>query len=139
MHGLGSNWRSWRGIIGPLAARRTVIAIDLPGFGKSPPLEGSVSMDALADALVQFLREHDLIGTDAVGSSIGARLLLELARRGGVVGAVVALGPGGWAEARAGPEKRRSTSRRWSGCRNASHCASGWLSSRFSSSTSDTG
>ena len=96
VHGLGSNWRSWRGIIGPLAARRTVIAIDLPGFGKSPPLDGEVSMETLADALAQFLREHELIGTDAVGCSVGARLLLELARRGGVVGAVVSLGPGGF-------------------------------------------
>ncbi|WP_202820679.1 alpha/beta fold hydrolase [Variovorax sp. JS1663] len=96
VHGLGSNWRSWRGIIGPLAARRTVVAIDLPGFGKSPPLAGTVSVETLADALTQFLREHDLIGTDAVGSSVGARLLLELARRGGVVGAVVSLGPGGF-------------------------------------------
>lgn len=80
----------------PLAARRSVIAIDLPGFGKSPPLDGEISVGALADALAQFLREHELIGTDAAGSSIGARLLLELASRGGVLGAVVSLGPGGF-------------------------------------------
>ncbi|WP_218668882.1 alpha/beta fold hydrolase [Variovorax sp. KK3] len=96
MHGLGSNWRSWRGIIAPLAAQRTVIAIDLPGFGKSPPLDGTVSVETMADAVAQFLREHQLVGTDAVGSSIGAQLLLELARRDGVVGAVVSLGPGGF-------------------------------------------
>jgi pimeloyl-ACP methyl ester carboxylesterase len=96
VHGLGSNWRSWQGIMEPLAARRSVTAIDLPGFGKSPPLEGEVSVQTLADALAQFLREHELIGTDAAGSSIGARLLLELASRGGVVGAVVSLGPGGF-------------------------------------------
>ena len=96
VHGLGSSWRSWQGIMEPLAARRSVIAIDLPGFGKSPPLDGEVSVRTLADALAQFLREHELIGTDAVGSSIGARLLLELAGRGGVVGSVVSLGPGGF-------------------------------------------
>lgn len=80
----------------PLAARRSVVAIDLPGFGKSPPLDGEVSVQTLADALAQFLREHDLIGTDAAGSSIGARLLLELARRGDVLGSVVSMGPGGF-------------------------------------------
>ena len=80
----------------PLAARRSVTAIDLPGFGKSPPLDGEVSVRTLADALAQFLWEHELIGTDAAGSSIGARLLLELASRGGVLGAVVSLGPGGF-------------------------------------------
>jgi pimeloyl-ACP methyl ester carboxylesterase len=42
------------------------------------------------------LLRHDLLGIDVVGSSMGARLVLELARRGGVVGAVVSLDPGGF-------------------------------------------
>ncbi|MEJ7686017.1 MAG: alpha/beta fold hydrolase [Variovorax sp.] len=96
VHGLGSNWRSWQTVLGPLAAERAVVAIDLPGFGKSPPLAGEVSIRTLADAIGQFLVEHDLVGTDAVGSSMGARIVLELARRGGVVGAVVSLNPGGF-------------------------------------------
>ena len=98
VHGLGGNWRSWQTILEPLAAERAVVAIDLPGFGKSPPLDGEISIRTLADAVTVFLAEHDLTGTDVVGSSVGARLALELARRGGVVGAVVSLGPGGfWA------------------------------------------
>ncbi|MBB3178946.1 alpha/beta fold hydrolase [Variovorax sp. Sphag1AA] len=98
VHGLGGNWRSWRTVLGPLAAKRSVTAIDLPGFGKSPPLAGEVSIRTMSDAVSQFLREHDLLGTDAVGSSVGAQLVLELARRGGVVGAVVSLAPVGfWA------------------------------------------
>jgi pimeloyl-ACP methyl ester carboxylesterase len=98
VHGLGSNWRTWQTILDPLAAERAVVAIDLPGFGKSPPLEGEVTLRKLASAVARFLDEHDLCGADAVGSSMGARLVLELARRGQVLGAVVALGPGGfWA------------------------------------------
>ncbi|MBT2322615.1 alpha/beta fold hydrolase [Variovorax paradoxus] len=98
VHGLGSSWRSWQTIMEPLAAQRSVVAIDLPGFGKSPPLAGEVSLKTLANAVTQFLREHELIGTDAVGSSMGARLVLELARRGDVLGSVVLLDPGGfWA------------------------------------------
>lgn len=97
IHGLGSSWRSWSTVMEPLAAERAVIAIDLPGFGKSPPLEGELSMRTLADAVTLFLEEHDLLGIDAVGSSMGARLVLELARRG-VLGSVVSLSPGGfWA------------------------------------------
>ena len=94
VHGLGSSWRSWQTVLDPLAAERAVIAIDLPGFGKSPPLDGEVSLRTLANAVTQFLHEHDLMGTDAVGSSMGARLVLELARRGGVLGSVVSLGSG---------------------------------------------
>ena len=95
IHGLGGNWRSWETILDDLAAERAVIAIDLPGFGETPPLPGEVSIATLADAIAAFLIEHDLDGVDVVGSSMGARLALELARRG-MVGATVALDPGGF-------------------------------------------
>lgn len=96
VHGLGGSWRSWSTILDDLAAEREVISVDLPGFGDTPPLSGEVSIRTLADALTEFLAANDLIGVDAVGSSMGARLVLELARRGGVLGAVVSLDPGGF-------------------------------------------
>ncbi|MCY7353474.1 MAG: alpha/beta fold hydrolase [Cytophagaceae bacterium] len=96
VHGIGSSHRSWNLIIDTLAAERDVIALDLPGFGNTPALDGEVSIRTLADAITDFLEENDLIGIDAVGSSMGARLVLELARRGGVLGAVVSLDPGGF-------------------------------------------
>jgi len=98
LHGIGGSWRSWQTILDELAAERDVLAVDLPGFGATPPLTGPVTVGTLADAVTTFLLRHDLLGIDVVGSSMGARLVLELARRGGVVGAVVALDPGGfWA------------------------------------------
>ena len=96
VHGLGSCWRSWQTVIDPLARERSVVAIDLPGFGKSPPLPDTASIPRLADAVAVFLQEHDLVGIDAVGCSVGARLVLELARRGDLVGVVVCLGPNGF-------------------------------------------
>ncbi|MGI4872825.1 MAG: alpha/beta fold hydrolase [Janthinobacterium lividum] len=96
LHGIGGSWRSWQTILDGLAAERDVIAVDLPGFGATPPLAGPVTIGTLADAVTAFLRQHDLLGIAAVGSSMGARLVLELARRGGVVGAVVSLDPGGF-------------------------------------------
>src|ERR1700743_3482328 len=96
VHGLGSSARSWSPIIDALAAHRHVIAVDLPGFGTTPPLAGEVSIRTLADALTVYLRTERLLGIDAVGSSIGARLELELARRSGVLGGVVSLDPGGF-------------------------------------------
>jgi pimeloyl-ACP methyl ester carboxylesterase len=97
LHGLGGSWRSWTPIITALAAEREVIAVDLPGFGETPPLTGEVSIAALADAVTGFIDELGLRGIDVAGSSMGARLVLELARRG-VVGAVVSLDPGGFWE-----------------------------------------
>ena len=95
LHGIGGSWRSWQTILEDLATARDVIAVDLPGFGDTPPLEGPVTIATLADAVTAFLKEHDLLGIDAVGSSMGARLVLELARRG-ALGAVVSLDPGGF-------------------------------------------
>jgi pimeloyl-ACP methyl ester carboxylesterase len=96
LHGIGGSWRSWQTILAGLAQEREVLAVDLPGFGDTPPLAGPTTIATLADAVTAFLRTHNLLGIDAVGSSMGARLVLELARRGGVVGAVVALDPGGF-------------------------------------------
>jgi len=95
IHGLGGSWRSWSPVIDGLAREREVIAVDLPGHGATPPLQGETSMRALADAMVAFLAVNELNGIDAVGSSLGARLVLELARRG-ALGAVVSLDPGGF-------------------------------------------
>ncbi len=96
IHGIGGSWRSWETIIEDLALERSVIAIDLPGHGNTPPLDGATTIATLADAVTEFLDENNLTGIDAVGSSMGARLVLELARRGGVLGGVVSLDPGGF-------------------------------------------
>jgi pimeloyl-ACP methyl ester carboxylesterase len=96
VHGLGGNVHSFDTVIDVLAAEREVVAVDLPGFGRTPALPGEVSIATLGDALAAFLQRHGLIGIDAVGTSMGARLVLELARRGGVLGAVVSLDPGGF-------------------------------------------
>ncbi len=78
-----------------LTQTRDVIAVDLPGFGDTPPLAGATSIYTLADAVTAFTKAEGLAGVDMVGSSMGARLVLELARRG-EAGAVVSLDPGGF-------------------------------------------
>lgn len=95
VHGLGGSVRSWDPILDSLSAEREVIAIDLPGHGASPPEADSGTFSGLANSVQRFITESDLADVDLVGSSMGARLVLELARRGGV-GNVVALDPGGF-------------------------------------------
>ncbi|MFN3602951.1 MAG: alpha/beta fold hydrolase, partial [Dietzia sp.] len=82
VHGLGAGWRSWEPIIDELAASREVIAVDLPGFGESAPLDGEVSIATLADAVSGFIEEQGLDGVSTAGQSMGGRIVLELARRG---------------------------------------------------------
>ncbi|GAB2906420.1 alpha/beta fold hydrolase [Rhodococcus aerolatus] len=95
VHGLGAGWRSWAPLIDQLAQHREVIAVDLPGFGETPPLSGEVSIATLTDSVVDFIREQGLDGVSTVGQSMGGRIVLELARRG-IGGDTVALDPGGF-------------------------------------------
>jgi pimeloyl-ACP methyl ester carboxylesterase len=95
VHGLGGTWRSWSTILPALSEAREVIAIDLPGHGETPAAPDSGTFAGLADSVERFILDEGLKGVDIVGSSLGARIVLEMARRGGV-GATVALDPGGF-------------------------------------------
>jgi pimeloyl-ACP methyl ester carboxylesterase len=91
LHGLGLSWRSWQPVLDALESRHDVVAIDLPGFGESPPLPGGAAPtpSRLADAVES---ELDRLGLDApavVGNSLGGWVALELARRGRGARAVV--------------------------------------------------
>ena len=98
IHGI-SNLHNWDLVLPALARKRDVIAVDLPGFGDSAPLSGPVTIASLTDAVQQFVDDQGLGDVDVVGSSMGARMALELVRRGHG-GAVVALDPGGfWSDA----------------------------------------
>ncbi|HEX8415715.1 MAG TPA: alpha/beta fold hydrolase [Sphingomicrobium sp.] len=95
IHGLGGSWRSWNTILDRLSAERTVIAFDLPGHGATPADPDSGTFNGLVGSVERFIADNGLTGVDVVGSSMGARIVLELARRGHV-GNVVALDPGGF-------------------------------------------
>ena len=87
VHGLGGSLRSWSPILDSLSVSRAVIAIDLPGHGATPAEHDSGTFDGLVGSLQRYIVENELAGIDVVGSSMGARMVLELARRG-VVGNV---------------------------------------------------
>jgi pimeloyl-ACP methyl ester carboxylesterase len=95
VHGLGGRRSSWDPVLPGLAAAREVVTVDLPGHGTTPSLPGTLTLDRLVDELRGFLEQHGLTGADLVGSSMGARMVLELARQG-VGRHVVALDPGGF-------------------------------------------
>lgn len=95
VHGLGGSSRSWSPVLHALSVARAVIAVDLPGHGATPAQHDSGTFDGLVGSVERYIVDNDLVGIDVAGSSMGARIVLELSRRG-VVGNVVALDPGGF-------------------------------------------
>lgn len=95
VHGLGGSLRSWDTIADDLASSRDLILLDMPGHGRSPPVQGRPTIAAYADAIAGFMADQGLARADLLGSSVGARLVLELTRRG-LGGHCVALDPGGF-------------------------------------------
>ena len=71
-----------------------MIAVDLPGFGGSPPLDGEPSPAALAAAVADGLERIGVRDYDVAGNSLGGWVALELALAGHAR-SVVAIGPAG--------------------------------------------
>src|SRR5712691_7644762 len=94
IHGIGSTWRVWKPVLPALEAEHEVLALSLPGYGESPPLEEEATVPALVDAVE---RELDAAGWDTAhvaGNSLGGWITAELASRGRARSAV-AIDPAG--------------------------------------------
>jgi pimeloyl-ACP methyl ester carboxylesterase len=81
--GLGSTLAEFRAVLPSLALRYDVLAIELPGQGRSPALPATVrpTVAALTDAVEQELDRRGVTVPHVLGVSLGGRLGLELARR----------------------------------------------------------
>lgn len=84
IHGFAHHWQGWGPVLELLADRFEVIAVDLPGFGNSPPLSPGTSHDvhAYASAIAGFLDAQGLGSPHVVGNSMGGGIALELAAAG---------------------------------------------------------
>jgi pimeloyl-ACP methyl ester carboxylesterase len=98
LHGIGSQWQMWKPVLDRLAAERDVIAVDLPGFGASPPL-AEPTLDGLVDAVAGFAAQLGVERPHVAGNSMGGAVGLELARRG-LARSVCCLSPAGFAAGR---------------------------------------
>jgi pimeloyl-ACP methyl ester carboxylesterase len=109
LHGGGSSWREYNGMLPLLAAERDVIALKTPGHHDGPPLDpvASLSVPDFADYFECELDRLGLETVDIVGHSFGGWQALELARRGRAR-TVVAIAPaGGWTPAEAEEVERK--------------------------------
>jgi pimeloyl-ACP methyl ester carboxylesterase len=96
LHGLGESHIGWRPVIQTLSDSYDVIAIDLPGFGRSPQLPGRVSPTAvnLAAAVEDTLDQLGVGRYHVAGYSLGARVAIQLAETNRAA-SVIAIAPDG--------------------------------------------
>ena len=74
IHGLGDEADTWRHIIDPLAEKHNILAVDLPGFGRSPLPDHKITPPFLLDCLKVLLEETGLERSILMGNSLGAIL-----------------------------------------------------------------
>ncbi|MBC7512397.1 alpha/beta fold hydrolase [Candidatus Saccharibacteria bacterium] len=83
IHGIGSSTLMWHNLARDLPADIRVVAIDLLGFGKSPDPEwAKYDAPTQAKSLIKTLVLHRVpLGSIFVGHSLGALVIVEMARR----------------------------------------------------------
>jgi pimeloyl-ACP methyl ester carboxylesterase len=84
VHGIGSESCVWEPVLGALAEHFHVIAVDLPGFGRSRALPDDIvpTPRALSDAVAALLAQLGIERAHVVGNSLGGWVALELAAAG---------------------------------------------------------
>ncbi len=79
VHGLSGSWPNWLEQLPVFAAKRRVVALDLPGFGHSPMPAERISIAGYARLLDRLLGELGIDAAAVVGNSMGGFVAAELA------------------------------------------------------------
>jgi pimeloyl-ACP methyl ester carboxylesterase len=99
LHGVGHRRQAWQPVLDLLTPHRTVITVDLPGHGESPPLRaaGRPAVSVMAEEIFALFDELGLDRPHVAGNSLGGALAL-IAGAHGRAATVTGLSPAGfWA------------------------------------------
>ena len=81
IHGLGSYIPAWKQNIPALAEKHRVIALDLPGYGKSSKSEDSYSIPFFAETVAELQDSLGIARAAWIGHSMGGQIAIEGALR----------------------------------------------------------
>ena len=79
IHGLGDEADTWRHVIAPLSAGRRVVALDLPGFGRSDKPKRPYTIPFFQNVVIELLDTLAIQRAILVGHSLGAVLAHSVA------------------------------------------------------------
>jgi pimeloyl-ACP methyl ester carboxylesterase len=91
VHGLGMATNYLEPTVRALGDELAVSALDLPGFGGSRPVRGHLSLAALADALIEWIRVRGIVAPILVGQSHGCQVVVEAVTRAPEIAAALVL------------------------------------------------
>jgi pimeloyl-ACP methyl ester carboxylesterase len=97
LHGLGASWQAWRAVGERLSPEFRVIAVDLPGFGRSPALAGGrFPLPEVAEQLAATLDELGVARHVVAGHSMGGGVaIVHALSRPADVRAIALVAPAG--------------------------------------------
>lgn len=81
LHGFCESHQIWSTLQTDLSKQYKVIAIDLPGFGKSPLPPYDISLDTIANEVYEWLLEKNISECIMIGHSLGGYITLEIAKK----------------------------------------------------------
>lgn len=81
LHGWGSSLEPYRRLIDLLSQKYYVIALDMPGFGKTAEPERPYYVDDYVDYVLEFLKLFSIEKLSLVGHSFGGRVIIKMANR----------------------------------------------------------
>ena len=77
IHGFGGDHNSWRMLVAAASLPRPVLAIDLPGHGRSPA--GATTFEPMVQAVADAIMSEDIKAADLIGHSLGAAVAAGVA------------------------------------------------------------
>ncbi|HEX2070057.1 MAG TPA: alpha/beta fold hydrolase [Thermoleophilaceae bacterium] len=79
VHGLSGQWQNWLENIPRFAQQRRVVALDLPGFGRTPMPSEKITIDYYGRVVAELCDRLDLAPAVLVGNSMGGYVAAEAA------------------------------------------------------------
>ena len=79
LHGWGSSFEVYKGIMAALSDRCTLYALNFPGCGKSDTMESPWDLDNYCNLVLKFIEALDIKNPILIGHSHGGRVSLKLA------------------------------------------------------------
>jgi len=95
VHGLAGSSRNWTDLMNELAPRLDCAAVDMPGFGDSPPRpDGRYSISALAQTVATLIERDGRGPVHLIGNSLGGAVCVKAAaKRPGLIRSLTLISP----------------------------------------------